>query len=73
MKIFLLIALFIPVITVKSIAAVLVNPLEMYVGAEEGVAIYQSYGEVEKAFLNVIFLADGFISLMWGMLVIDSY
>ena len=48
--------------------AVLVNPLEVYVGAEEGFAIYRSKGGVEKVFLNMIYTdIDIALQYIWGM------
>ena len=56
--IFSLVALVITLIMVEPTNAV--NPLEMYVGAPEGVAIYRSKDGVDKVFPNVIYLDYGF-------------
>ena len=44
-----------------------VNPLEMYVGAPEGVAIYRSKAGVEKVFPNVIYSDFNDNKVIWGM------
>ena len=63
--IFSLVALVITLIIVEPTNAV--NPLEMYVGAPEGVAIYRSKDGVEKVFPNVIYSDFNDNKVIWGM------